>query len=115
MSTSGDIAATSEVTGINQYLHYEDQKKLGAADKTKDVWRVTGKNKLTNTHDFISFYREIVITAKNSECVADISYNLKSGYHDYRYERHLTGNVDGGLGVANWFRAHNVTCVIGQS
>lgn len=71
-------------------------------------WRVAGPNQLINVHDFKSYQRAILVTVNGASCTVRIGYDLKSGYHDYRYRRLKTGED----AVARSVTAENPTCSI---
>src|SRR5208282_5855131 len=85
IARTGEIKATSEDTpGGRMFFHNESQLKLGSSDNSSG-WRVVDKNKLMNVTDFITFRRAILVTTAGRTCTAQVDYELKPGFSDYRY------------------------------
>ena len=74
----------------------------------KNEWRVASADKLFNIADYISYRRAILLTARGSSCTADVDYELKPGFSDFRYHRLTTGDA----AVARSVKAYDVRCSI---
>lgn len=73
-----------------------------------EEWRVAGKDKLVNIEDYISHRRAILLTVREGSCTAEVDYELKPGFSDYRYHRLKTGEA----AVARSVKAHNLRCSV---
>jgi hypothetical protein len=118
-TTHYEMAATLSSSGqvSHSERHFFEGAKIFSIDTTMRLgenasleWRVVNRNALINNTEYPSFVRTILATIHDQDCVAQVSYQLKPGYADYRYNRQPSGIP----AVARSVHADNVACAIEQ-
>jgi len=107
LSSTGELRHSEQrfVNGAQIYA-IDEAMHLGKGEKLE--WRVVGQKALVNNREYKSFWRAILVTLRNGECIAQVSYKLKTRFDDYQY----TLLPSGIPAVARSIRADNVTCTI---
>jgi hypothetical protein len=118
-TTHYEMAATFSSSGevSHSERHFFEGGKISSIDTTMRLgrnenreWRVVNRNALVNNKEYPSFVRTILVTIHDQDCVAQVRYQLKPGYADYRYHSQPSGDP----AVARSVRADNVACAIEQ-
>ncbi len=86
----------------------EEKLKLGPNEGQE--WRVVSKDKLIYIVDYPTFREAILLTLNGTSCNAEVDFELKPGFSDYRYTR-----INGEPAVARSAAAYRIACVISQS
>jgi hypothetical protein len=118
-TTHYEMAATLSSSGqvSHSERHFFEGAKIFSIDTTMRLggnasleWRVVNRNALVDNKEYPSFVRTILVTIHDQDCVAQVRYQLKPGYADYRYHSQPSGDP----AVARSVRADNVACAIEQ-
>jgi hypothetical protein len=86
----------------------QSSKNLILGPGKNEEWRVASADKLINIADYISYRRAILLTVRGSSCTAEVDYELKPGFSDFRYHRLTTGEA----AVARSVKAYDVRCSV---
>lgn len=86
----------------------QSAKDLILGPGKNEEWRVVKADKLINIADYISYRRAILLTVRGSSCTAEVDYELKPGFSDFRYHRLTTGEA----AVARSVKAYDVRCSV---
>jgi hypothetical protein len=109
ISQNGAIQSKEARASGKYSRDYDKQLTLGANQGQE--WRVAGKNRLINIVDYISYRRAILLTVSESACTAEVNYQLKPGFSDYRYHRLANGEP----AVARSVVASELNCSVSEA
>lgn len=109
LDSRGRIEEHQHIAGIGgrRQLDLSDKINVG---KTGDSnrWRVAGRQRLLNVDENISYRRAVLVSFSGSGCTAQVAYNLKPGFTDYRYHRLETGE----FAIATSVTATDTECTV---
>jgi hypothetical protein len=106
----GEIRSKRDsVTGSRSEFASHDVENMKLGPNQRQEWRVVSKDKLIYIVEYPTFREAILLTVSGSACNAEVDFELKPGFTEYRYTR-----INGDPAVARSAMATRLTCAVSQ-